>query len=199
MRRILTTGTCILLLASTLFALSGEDAVHRLQQRMAAVSKVSGMVSINYDSGESMTGSFVYARPDKLTIKFTNPAGKQLTTNGRKLWVYNPASKVCAVQDLDETVSGGLGAMVAGYPSIAIPRGNGYILKLKDEQKHYQEIQISLTRDYFPEMITCRTADGRGFTVTLTNLNFSPTVIDSVFEFNVPSNCQVVKNPLDVK
>lgn len=199
MRRIFLAGACTLLMTTMALALSGEEGIQRLQQRMAAVSRVSGIVSITYESGETMTGAFVYSRPNKLNIKFSNPAGKQLITNGRKLWVYNPVSKICGVQDLDQAVSGGLGAMVAGYPSIITPRGDGYTLKLKDEGKHYQEINIALTRDFFPERIMFRTADGREFTIVLTNLNFSPTVIDSIFDFNVPSNCQVVKNPLNVK
>ena len=199
-RRFISAIPCILVLTTLAYALTGEEAILRLQQRMASVSRVSGVASITYDSGESMTGAFVYAKPNKFHIKFSNPSGKEIITNGRKLWVYSSVSKLCGVQDLDTTFSGGLGGVVSGYPAILTSqRADGYSLKLKDDTKHYAEIQLGLTHDFFPEKMVFRTADGKGFTVILSNMNFSPRVIDSIFDFNVPSNCQVVKNPLNIK
>jgi len=199
-RYIVHVIACVLVLSSSAFALTGEEAVRGMQQRLSAVSRISGVISITYATGETMTGSFVYARPNKLHIKFSNPSGKEVVTNGRKLWVYSPSSKICGSQDLDPGLSGGLGAVVNGYPAIMTSqRSDGYTVKLKDDTKHYSEIQLGLSRDFFPEKMVFRTSDGKGFTIILTNINFSPRVIDSFFDFNVPSNCQVVKNPLNIK
>ena len=199
-RRFIIITACILLLTTLAYAITGEEAIQRLQQRMASISRVSGIVSMTNDSGETMTGAFVYVKPNKFHIKFSNPSGKEIITNGRKLWVYSSHSKICGAQDLDTTFSGGLGGMVSGYPAaMALPKPDGYTLKLKDDTRFYTDIQLGLTRDFFPEKMTFHTKDGKGITIVLTNLNFSPRVIDSFFDFNVPSNCQVVKNPLNIK
>ena len=136
----------------------------------------------------------------RFIIQLTAPAGKVIATNGKKLWVYDKSDNVCGVQDVDKTMSGGLAGYISGYLPMATPSGaSDTIIKLKSSTRNYRDIIIQVDSSFMPKKITFRQDDGKGFTVTLSNIVLNEPMAPGLFDFNAPANAQVVKNPLNVR
>ena len=190
----------VFLSATELFSITGDEAVAKFRARMSRVGRLSGVISWNVSSGHTFSGAFKYMGPDKIYVKFSNPGGKILVSNGKRLWVYNPGSGICGVQDLAYgSSSGGIAGFTNGYKAIASGGPGGYTIKLKNNDKAYSEIILRTDGSFFLRKATFRDKNGGGFSFSLSNVNFSAAVMPNLFNFNVPSNAQVVKNPLNIK
>jgi outer membrane lipoprotein-sorting protein len=190
----------LMLPAGVAHALTGEEALAKFQARMNSIGTMSGVISWTHQSGETYIGGFKYMAPGKLHIKFNTPGGRVLVTNGRRLWVYDSSSNVCGVQDMEKGGSGGIAGFVNGYLAILTAQGpSGCTLKLKSPDKTYADITLVLDGSFMLKKAVFATKDGDGFSVTLSNIKTGESMISGVFDFSVPSNAQIVKNPLDVK
>ncbi|MGL4369196.1 MAG: LolA family protein, partial [Spirochaetota bacterium] len=139
------TLTAVIAAASTFaaFAMTGDEAVAKMKSRIYGASTMRGVISLSYSSGEMQTGAFKYMSPGKFNIQFSNPEGKVITTNGKKLWVYDKADNVCGVQDVDKTFSGGIASFANGYLAIASPSGaSDTIIRLKSPNRGYRDVII---------------------------------------------------------
>jgi len=182
------------------FAITGSEALAKFRGRMASIGKLTGIISWTVNSGQTFTGSFKYLNPGKIYVKFSNQGGKTLVSNGKKLWVYSPSNNICGVQDLTRGGSGGIAGMVSGYLAIVTSQSSsGYTLKLKSNNKRYTEITLYLTSSFFLKKAIFKTKDGKAFSVSISNVNTSVSVMNSLFNFRVPANAQVVKNPLNIR
>jgi outer membrane lipoprotein-sorting protein len=138
--------------------------------------------------------------PGKIYIKFSSPAGKTIVSNGKSLWIYSSGSNICGIQDLAGGGSGGIAALTSGYFAIVTAQGpGGYTIKLKNNDKSFQEITLTVDSTFFLKKAAIKTKDGGSYNFSLSNISFSAPVIPSIFDFNVPSSAQVVKNPLNIK
>lgn len=199
-----TMRTIIILAAifmtTELLSVTGDEAVARFRSRMLGVGRMSGVISWTMGSGHQFSGAFKYMAPDKIYVKFSNPGGKILVSNGRTLYVYNPSAGICGVQDLARgSSSGGIAGIVNGYRAICSGGGGGYTIKLKNPEKSYPEIILRVDSSFFLKKAIFKDKNGGGFSFSLSNVNFSPAVSSTLFNFSVPSNAQVVKNPLNIK
>ncbi len=186
----------------TIFPAGGEDLLASFKNRMTTLSKCSGTISYTLTSGRSFSGNFMYMAPGNINIKFTNPSGKVLVANGKKLWLYDPHNKACVVQDLDQEsgMSGGILSFIKDYEAVDAPdTGEGHILKLTGNGKEFQEITLVLDSTFFITRGSFKKNEGPGFSFTISGTDFSPDIVKSVFEFSVPANTQIIKNPLDIK
>ena len=123
----------VILYSLPIFSLNGEEALSRFRGRMYGTKKLTGIISWTYNSGQSYSGSFKYLSPGKIFVKFSTPRGKILVSNGKKLWVYNPSTNICGVQELSRGFSGGIAGITKGYFAILSSQGSsGYTIKLKN-------------------------------------------------------------------
>jgi outer membrane lipoprotein-sorting protein len=199
-RRILIITIMLLTLCDYSFALTGDEALSNFRGRMNSIGKLTGIISWSHSSGETYTGSFKYMSPGKIYIKFSSPSGKVIVSNGRSLWVYNPGSNICGIQDLGGGGSGGIAALTTGYFAIVTAQGpGGYTIKLKSNDKSFSEIILMVDSTFFLKKAILKSKDGGTYNFSISNVNTSAAVIPSIFDFNVPSNSQVVKNPLNIK
>ncbi len=201
-RNLYITAGVLLCLGATQhsMAMTGEEALKKFQNRMYGIDTMAGNITWMYHSGQSYTGTFKYMSPGKIHVKFTSPSGRVLATNGKRLWVYDSSSNICGVQDVGMGGSGGIAGLVNGYLAILTAQGpSGYTLKLKNSEKTYSEIILVLDGSFMLKKAVLNSKDGEGMTVTLTNVRTGVSMIPGMFDFNVPSNAQVVKNPLNVK
>jgi outer membrane lipoprotein-sorting protein len=188
----------IALAQSSLSAVTGEEAVERFKARFYSISTMKGVISVTFSSGEMFTGSFKYMAPGKFQIKFSAPAGKIITTNGRKLWVYDTNDNVCGVQDAGG-LSGGVAGLINGYIAISNPSGAAdTVIKLKSPD-HTRDITILVDGSYMLKKVMFRRENGDGFTATLSGIVLNESMSPGNFDYNVPANAQVVKNPLNVR
>lgn len=198
LKSILTT--MILLIASQSFAITGDAALAKFQQRMYSIGKLTGIISWSTGSGMTYTGSFKYLNPGKIYVKFSSPAGKTIVSNGKKLWIYSPANNIVGVQDLGFGGSGGIASLTKGYFAIVTSQGSGgYTIKLKNNEKTYSEILLMLDSTFFLKKAIFKTSNGTAFNFSISNISFSAAVVPTIFSFDVPASAQVVKNPLNIQ
>ena len=199
-RRVILITIILVSLCNYSFALTGDEALASFRNRMNSIGKLTGIISWSHSSGETYTGSFKYMSPGKIHMKFSNPAGKTIVSNGKSLWVYTPGSNICGVQDLGGGGSGGIAALTQGYFAIVTAQGpGGYTIKLKNNDKSITEIILMLDSTFFLKKAVLKSKDGGSYNFSISNVSASAAVIPSVFDFNVPPNAQVVKNPLNIK
>ena len=182
------------------YALTGDEALAQFRSRMNSAGKITGIVSWSHSGGETYTGAFKYMSPGKIFVKFSSPAGKTIVSNGKSLWIYSSGSNICGIQDLAGGGSGGIAALTSGYFAIVTAQGpGGYTIKLKNNDKSFQEITLMVDSTFFFRKAIIKTKDGGTYNFSLSNISFSAPIIPSIFDFNVPSSAQVVKNPLNIK
>lgn len=199
-KRIFLLCVCIFIpVSAELFAVTGDEAVAKFRSRFYGLSTLRGAVSITSTTGEMMSGSFKFMAPGKFYIKFSAPAGKIIATNGKKLWVYDPNDNVCGVQDVGGGGSGGIAGIINGYMSIASSGGSDTTIRLKNPKKDFRDIIIQVDSSYLPKKITFRRENGDGMAVSFSNLTANDPMSPGLFDFNVPANVQLVKNPLNIR
>ncbi len=186
-----------LALATAGHAITVEEAISRFQGRMYSAGKLQGTISWTSSSGAAYSGEFKYMSPGMINVKFTSPSGKSVVCNGKKLWIYDNGSNICGVQDVGG-VSGGIAGIVNGYSGIATGGGGGYTLKLKSESKAYPEIVLNLDSTFMLKRATFKDRSGNSTSFTLT-VRDGGSVFPGMFNFAIPSNAQVINNPLDIR
>lgn len=193
--------TLTVLFASTgSWAITGDEAMANFRNRMGGISKMTGIISWTDSTGSTYTGSFKYMNPGKIYIKFSSPAGQIIVSNGRSLWIYSPGNNICGVQDLAGGGSGGIAAFTSGYLAIVTAQGpGGYTIKLKSNDKTYNEILLILDSSFFLKRAVFKSKDGGSISFSLSNVSTTAPVMANIFSFDVPASAQVVKNPLNIK
>lgn len=192
----------VLFLVTALYPINEEEAVQAFKKRMNTAEKLSGTISYTSIEGQNYSGSFKYMAPGCLYIKFSNPQGKLLVSNAKKLWLYDPHTKVCAIQDLDIEggMSGGITSILEGYTPALLPKEKqGCALKFNNPQQEISDIILYLDDSFFITRGAFLDKEGKGFTFSITNLDHAPDIVKKIFDFDVPPNVQIIKNPLNVK
>jgi len=203
----------IVSLTDPVFPITGDEAIAKFADRLNAET-VKGNLTITYQSGEMYSGIFMYMKPGKMYIKFSDPPGKLIVTNGKRLWVYDSTSAVCGVQELETEgeakdkgdeglkprLSGGILGFLHGYNAKIIESPTQKVIELTDESKKYSEVKLILTPDFMLSSVVFKNkgADG-GFAVKLSDVRTGEKITPGIFNFKAPSNAQIVKNPLDIR
>lgn len=182
------------------YSLTGEEAINKTAAKLNSISTMEGIISLSYSSGMVYTGVFKFLAPGYFHIKFTNPAGKTIVSNGKKLWIYDETNNVCGVQDLEpEKYSGGLASLTKGYFAIVNESENKTIIKLKSNEKVFKEISLLVNKSYMLKKISFQKEDGEGFSAILSNVKTGHKIHHRHFNFDVPANAQLIKNPLNIR
>jgi len=189
-----------ILYASSVFSLSGEDAAEKFRNRMFRLNKLTGVISWTSLDGQTYSGSFKYLGPDKIYVKFTSPTEKILVSNGKTLWIYNLGTNLCGIQELSKgTTSGGIAGLVGGYNGIAAGGDAGYTIKLKNDEKQFSEIILSVDGTFLLKGAIFKRDDGRIISFSISDVSTEADVSPSLFNFKVPKGVQIVKNPMNIK
>lgn len=188
----------IIAFITPVFSMTGNEAVAKFQARMRSFSTLQGVLTINYTSGRMITGSFKYMAPGKFYFKMTNPAGKTIVTNGRKLWIFDASTQICGIQEAGG-LSGGIASFVNGYYAIAQPRGGSTVIKLKSPNRTYSNVTLLVDSTFMLKNASFKNKKGDGFSVSLSGLRSGGNIHSGLFDFNVPSNAQVIKDPLNIR
>jgi outer membrane lipoprotein-sorting protein len=212
----------IFCVSSHAFPMTGEEAMIKLNERLAGAGTLTGKISISYQSGQNYSGIFIYMKPGKIYMKFTEPPGKVIVTNGKKLWVYDSLTDVCGVQEMDtEEVSaeidpekkdvkpgteiraklrGGIYYLYKSYETKLISDNpSQYTVELTNESRMYSKIKVVLNSDFMLASASFNDKNGEGFVIKLSDVKSGEKITPGLFNFNVPAEAQVIKNPLDVR
>lgn len=201
MQRLKSITLVLLLFSATiLYSLPAEEAVGKFRARMIRLGKLTGVISWTSLEGQTYSGSFKYMAPDKIYVKFTSPSEKILVTNGKNLWIYSPGSALCGVQELTPgSSSGGIAALVGGYEGIASGDAAGYVIKLKNDDRVYREIILSVDGTFLLKGAIFKRSDGRVISFSLSDVSATAEVNPSLFDFEVPKGARIVTNPLQMR
>ena len=190
----------IFCLSAAAWALTGEEAVAKLKARFYSANTMRGSITITSSTGDNSTGIFQYMAPGRFLIQFSTPPGKTIVTNGKKLWVYDKASNACGVQDVAPSTSGGIAGYISGYlPMASSSGGSDTVIRLRSSSRGYKDITIHVDSSFMPRKILFKEDNGKGFSATLSNVIINCPMTPGIFDFDVPSGTQLVKNPLDVR
>jgi outer membrane lipoprotein-sorting protein len=212
----------IFFITSYAYSMTGEEAMLKLNERLNSAGTLSGKISFSYQSGQTFSGIFMYMKPGKIYVKFTEPPGKVIVTNGRRLWVYDSLTDVCGVQEIDtEEVSteaepdnkdaksgtetraklrGGIFFLYKSYTSKLISDDSSqHTVELTNDNRMYSNIKIVLNSDFMLNSASFSDKNGGGFVIKLSDVKAGEKIAPGLFNFNVPAEAQVIKNPLDVR
>lgn len=212
----------ILMILSTApaFSLTGDEALQKFKDQMAGIKTMRGQISLLYQNGEMYSGSFKYMFPGKIFIQFSEPSGKTIVSNGKKLWAYDAASGVCGVQELDIEVDeddkdfkenagskrirvqdrGGPSVFLSGYQVTAVSEEKtGVTIELMNGTRKYTDIKLVLNNEFMLIKAIFKNDKDEGFMIKLSDVKTGEKITPGLFDFNVPANSQIVKNPLDIR
>lgn len=217
--RIIFILLTILYHSSYAFPMTGEEAMMKLNERLAGEGTLQGKISISYQSGQTYSGIFMYMKPGKIYVKLTEPPGKLIITNGRRLWVYDSLTDICGVQEMDteeassgsevdnkpgngirSKLKGGIQMFFNNYKTkLVSDNPSQYTIELTNESRQYSEIKFVLNSDFMLTSASFNDKNGDGFVIKLSEVKTGEKIAPGLFNFNVPAEAQVIKNPLDVR
>ncbi|RME92817.1 MAG: outer membrane lipoprotein carrier protein LolA [Candidatus Hydrogenedentota bacterium] len=144
--------------------------------------------TISGSSGNLMSGKIYYQYPGKLHVKTSD--GGVIATNGRYLWIYNPASGRCMKQDV-----GGTGGGILGILKSYDGKRSGDSFIFRNPNKKITEIGIRVSKGMI-RSVRFQTEDS-SYTVSFSNVQFSGGIRASLFNYKPPASAQVIENPLN--
>ncbi|MBN2403647.1 MAG: outer membrane lipoprotein carrier protein LolA [Spirochaetes bacterium] len=190
----------------------------KLIERMDSAETMKGKITISFQSGESYSGVFTYMHPGKIYVKFNDPPGKIIVTNGKKLWVYDSSTDVCGVQELDTEDSesdkedgdkqsgeikaklmGGISKFFRTYEASISENTSQSVIELVNDNRKYSDIKFIVNLEFLLTSAVFKDKNGDGFVIKLSDVKIGEKITPGVFDFKAPANAQVVKNPLDIR
>ncbi len=180
---------------------------------------MKGQLTLTYQSGEVFSGIFMYMNPGKIYIKLTDPPGKLIITDSKKLWVYDSTTDVCGVQELEmkeedaakehgekqgndikTKLRGGIERFLRGYEVKSVSSDPlSYTIEMVSEKRKYSDIKLVIDTNFILVKAVFKDKNEDGFSVKLSDVIFGEKIPPGLFNFNVPANAQVVKNPMDIR
>ena len=195
----------LLLSASSSYAVSGDEIIEKFMARMADIEVLSGDITWTSSEGGTYRGHFNYMAPDRIHVELKSPGGILIVANGRRLWVYNRRTDICAIQDLGSEKSGGIVALLSEYSAELLTMDDQdhpeelYHIYLQNPEKEYPGITLIADESFLLREAVFEKRDGEIFSFSLSNINTSPNLVRSKFDFSVPASAQTIVNPLDIR
>jgi outer membrane lipoprotein-sorting protein len=196
---------------------SQADSAGRILERAAArygeLRSLQAEFSMAYEnpllrSRTTGQGSMFQKRPDRLLLRFSEPAGDIILSDGQHFWLYYPS--VDAAQVLRSEAAAGsssgvdLQAQFLGDPTRrfsytldgeeAVAGRPAWRLTLKPrEQLGYRQLRVWIDqRDHLARRFEITEDNGSIRRFDLRNLKIDPALADDIFRFDVPAGARVI-------
>lgn len=170
--------------------LFANEALSQLKSKVGGLySSFTASFTYSNSGGATKSGKIYYQYPNKLHIRMSD--GGVVATNGRSLWIYNPASGLCAKQDVGGG-SGGLLGRLGSYEGRAT--GNRFVFR--NPEAHFTEIAVSAAKGMVSS-VTMRTAEGAATQYQFSGVRVGAGVKASLFNYKPPTSARVIENPLN--
>ncbi len=178
-----------LLLFCGLVPLYAQDALSALKAAAGGMySSFTANFTYTSSGGAVNSGKIYYQYPNKLHVRTSN--GGVIATNGTHLWIYNPASAICARQDVGGS-SGGIIGLLSGYEGQI--RGNSYVFRKPGA--YYEEVVVTVSNGMIAS-VRLRHEDETSV-YSFSGIQLDAGIKGSLFTFKPPANAQLVENPLN--
>jgi len=217
-----TAGLLALTAHSGVFAFKFDfttvsDIVDNIKKKFAKIESYQAnftIVSEKMGKTRQQTGVIKYKANNKICIEFTQPYGQKIVSNGKTMWIYIPSMNVVAEQDLSADAGiftsgtkSGLNWLFSKYhyrfdskdqPAEQDDGTKKYtlFLKQKESRSGFRKLKLWVSEQYFIVRARGETTTGNTIDITFSNLKINPTLINSIFKFEMPAHARVIKNPM---
>jgi outer membrane lipoprotein carrier protein len=156
-------------------------------------------------------GTLYQKRPDRFLMKFSDPAGDVIVSDGRYFWLYYPSADARQVlrAPASSNAAGGvdLQAQFLGDPlrrfthtyhgsETVSGRKTHVITMVPKENVGYRSLKVWVdAQDALVRRFVLTESNGVVQEITLSNLAVNPTLSNSLFEFTPPATAKIIENP----
>lgn len=142
--------------------------------------------------GGGMSGTLSYQGGN---FHFQMGDGRVIASNGNRMVVYSPATRVAGKQTAGGA-SGGLGWILSGFEYRV--SGSEAVGRALDPNNKIREIKVAWAPDFTLRRLSIRNADSDAwFTISLSNVRAVSGFSASLFSYRPPAGARTVENPLD--
>jgi outer membrane lipoprotein carrier protein len=187
--RILLLTFLLCVSASSIYAQDGRDKLNAVISKLNSLDTFRATVTIN----GGLTGVLSYKNPYQLHVRLND--GRIISANGKILWFYSPDSSLSGKQDL-KGATGGLGGMLSGYETVTV---SGKTFRLTSTSKKISEIILIVSDNDLPRVIKMKRDDEEVTEISFSGIATNIGLGTSLFNFQPPTNSQIVENPLNQK
>ncbi len=159
-------------------------------------------------------GLVQYKSSDRLLMRFYNPPGQKIISNGKMMWIYIPSLNVVAEQDLksnpglfSSNTKSGLNRLFSKYhykfdskkqPEVQEDGSKMYTLYLKQKESRsgYRYLRIWVSEEYLITRAKGETSSGKKVEIVFRNIKTNIDIPNGIFKFSIPAQARVIKNPM---
>ncbi len=201
--------------------LTEEEKVQELleslkeKQKKRAAAKMNIQIRTTYTqmgTSQDIKGEVRMKRPDKFMVKYTEPQEQYLYSDGKTIWVYTPAIKQVMKQEADEAqvdtkmyieMESSI-EYYAGKSNTGLSEDSShYTMKMIPKNKkelNFDEITVRILKESLAPDTMEMKYEGASVKITFSAVkNYTleesknlPEFADSVFDFKIPDNVEVI-------
>lgn len=207
-------SVCLALLLTTLLSTAAEAAgmngvVEKLQKKYESISSIEAsftqdVFTASLNRSEVNEGRVLFKKPGKWKWLYNDPARGVFTSNGRKVWLFEPDLNQVIEKDVDASSTGittdfltGVGNLSRDFDiKLSEERPGSWLLELtpRTELPNVKKLFLEVDK---AELLVVKTAVsdhlGNRASITFKDTKINPRINDSVFEFKPPKGSIVVR------
>jgi outer membrane lipoprotein carrier protein len=195
-----------------------SDVVKKVRKKFSDMESYQAdfkIVSEKLGNKAYKNGRITYKAANKMLIEFINPSGQRIVSDGKRMWVYIPSMNVVAEQDLrsdsasifSSATGSGLKRLFSKYhykfasknqPEKQSDGSMQYTLFLKQRESRsgFRSIKLWISEDYLIKKAVGESSTGKIIEINFTNIKSNFEVTNGIFQFDIPSQAKIIKNPL---
>ena len=198
-------------------AVQGDEAAEILRRAATAYENVQSMQAtfvMQFDNPllrqqTTSRGTLYQQRPDRIALRFTDPDGDVIMSDGEHFYIYQPSIDANQATQSPVTPGGGGGvdlqAQFVGNPTERFrytlegrenvgDRPAHVMTLVPRERAEYRSLKVWFdTRDTLARRFEITEHNGSVRRFDLSNLRINPTIPASTFRFTPPSNVRIVR------
>lgn len=186
-----------------------DDIVEKLQKKYESISSIEAsftqdVFTVSLNKSEATEGRVYFKKPGKWKWLYNDPSRGVFTSNGKKVWLFEPDFNQVIEKDVDAASRGittdfltGVGNLGRDFDiRLAEERASSFLLELtpKTEIPNVKRLFLEVDRTGFLVVKTV-VSDylGNRTEISFKDLKINPQISDSVFELKPPKGSVVVR------
>ena len=190
-------------------AVSADTLINRLTDRYGNKNFSADFIQEStlkaMDITDTATGKAWFKHPGMMRWEYKTPEEHVIITDGKTLWVYQPADNQVVIGDAASYFSDGNGAsflsdigLIKNAFTVTIDQTTDAVYRLKmvphKKQLDLSEIYLTISRSTFDiESVRTVNAYGDDTRIIFRNLTFDPQMSDARFTFKVPKGADIIR------
>ncbi len=194
-----------------------SDIVKKVKKKFGELESYQASFTITSEKlgkKKMHNGLVQYKSSDRLLMRFYNPPGQKIISDGKMMWIYIPSLNVVAEQDLksnsgifSSNTKSGLNRLFSKYhykfdsksqPEVQKDGSKMYTLYLKQKESRsgYRYLRLWVSEDYLITRAKGETSSGKKIEIQFRNIKTNVDIPNGIFKFSIPAQARVIKNPM---